>query len=118
MSRNRDEQGRYRSEVPLDDVRQFFVGSEPRTAGEIADELDVSNRTVLNKLDMLHERREIERKDVGARAVVWYRESNPRTAAEALAKMTGRPVEEFLPDDEYPVPELDEMEWQRVEPEP
>lgn len=112
VSQNRDDQGRYEEKVPLDAIRAFFEGSEPRTAAEIADELDISNRAVLNKLDELHERGEIKRKKVGGRAVVWYRELNPRTAAEALADVTGRPVEEFLvTEDEYPMSAPDELEW-------
>ena len=114
MSRNeRDDQGRYTGKVSLDDVRAFFERSEPRTASEIADGLGISNRAALNKLDELHEQGEIQRKKVGARAVVWYRELNPQTAAEALSEMTGRPVEEFLADEaEYPMPAPDELEWE------
>ena len=117
MSQNeRDDRGRYTEKVPLDDVRAFFERSEPHTAGEIADELGITNRAALNKLDTLHEQGEIERKKVGARAVVWYRELNPQTAAEALSEMTGRPTEEFLADeDEYPMPAPDELEWEEVE---
>lgn len=111
----RDERGRYRETVSLDAVRELFRRSEPRTASEIADALDISNRAALNKLDELHENDEINRKQVGARAVVWYRELNPETAAEALAEATGRPVEEFqVPEEAYPSPELDELEWERA----
>ncbi|MDX1746651.1 MAG: HTH domain-containing protein [Halobacteriales archaeon] len=117
MSRQeRDESGRYREKVSLDEVRQFFRRSEPRTAAEIADELDISSRAVLNKLNRMHDNQEIKRKKVGARAVVWYRELNPPTAAEVLAEMTGRPVEDFeSPDDAYPMPALEDLEWERVE---
>ena len=117
MSRNeRDDRGQYTEKVSLDDVRAFFERSEPHTAGEIADELGVTNRTALNKLDTLHEQDEIQRKKVGARAVVWYRELNPQTAAEALSEMTGRPIEEFLADEEkYPMPAPDELEWEEIE---
>lgn len=117
MSRQgRDDQGRYRESVPLDIVRQFFRRSEPHTATEIADELEVSSRTALNKLEKLHEAGEIKRKKVGARAVVWYRELNPRLASEVLAEATGRPVEAFEPDfDEYPIPELDDLSSEPVD---
>jgi hypothetical protein len=42
-------------------------------------------------------------------------EYTDKSAAELLAEATGRPVEEFECDpDEYPTPELDDLEW--VEP--
>lgn len=117
MSRQgRDDRGRYEESVPLDDVRQFFRRSEPHTATEIADGLGVSSRTALNKLERLHEAGEIKRKKVGARAVVWYRELNPRLASQVLAEATGRPVEAFEPDfDEHPIPGPDELTHERVE---
>lgn len=113
MSRQeRDERGQYREKVPLDEVRQFFRRSEPRTATEIAEELGITSRAALNKLNELHANDEVKRKKVGARAVVWYREMNPQTAAEALSDLTGRDVDEFLPGEEYPMPELHELDWE------
>jgi len=112
----RDENGRYREKVSLDDVRQFFRRSEPVTATEIADELHVTGRAILNKLNRMHENDEIERKEVGARAVVWYRALNPETAAEVLSDATGRPVEHFeIPDAAYPMPDPDDLEWALVD---
>lgn len=106
----RDDQGRYEATVSLDAVRQFFRRSEPHTAAEIADDLGVSSRTALNKLERLHEAGEIKRKKVGARAVVWYRELNPRMASELLAEATDRPVEKFEIDaDESPMPAPEEL---------
>lgn len=117
MSRQeRDENGRYREKVSLDEVRQFFHRSEPRTATEIADELDISSRAVLNKLNRMHDNQEIKRKKVGGRAVVWYREFNPPTAAEVLSEMTGRPEEDFeLPDEVFPMPAPDDLDWERID---
>jgi len=112
----RDEDGRYREKVSLDEVRQLFRRSEPRTAREVAEDLDISSRAALNKLDELHQNEEIKRKQVGARAVVWYRELNPQTATEALAEMTGRSIEAFeLPDEAYPMPDPDELSWERID---
>jgi len=111
----RDEQGRYQETVSLDEVRQFFRDSEPHTATEIADELDLTNRAALNKLETLHEAGEIKRKDVGARAVVWYRELNPQMAVELLAETTGRPIDDFAIDtDEEPMPAPDEVAWEPI----
>lgn len=72
--RERNDQGRYTEQVSVDDVLRLFDGGEPLTAGEVADAFDISNRAALNKLDELHERGEIERKEVGARAVVWWKD--------------------------------------------
>lgn len=115
MSQGRDDQGRYAETVPLDAVRRFFRRSEPQTAAEIAEELDISNRTALNKLMELHDAGEIKRKQVGARAVVWYRELNPRMASEVLAEATGRSIETFeVNEAEYPMPEPDELARERI----
>lgn len=46
------------------------------TAGEIAERVDVGQRAVLNQLDELRERGVVDRKDVGARAVVWWLTGN------------------------------------------
>lgn len=117
MSRQgRDDRGRYKESISLADVKQFFRRSEPHTAAEIAEALGISSRSALNKLEELHEAGEIKRKKVGARAVVWYRELNPRLASEVLAEATGRPVEAFEIDhDEHPMPELDELTQDHVE---
>jgi len=40
--------------------------------GEIADELDVSKSAVLPRLEELEEEGEVYRKQVGARAVIWW----------------------------------------------
>ena len=68
----RDEQGRFEEQVTLDDVLELFDG-EPLSASDVADRFDISNRAALNKLEQLHEQDEIERKNVGSRAVIWWR---------------------------------------------
>ena len=42
------------------------------TATELAEMLDVSGETARRHLSTLHEQGRVERKDVGARAVVWW----------------------------------------------
>lgn len=71
--RERTEEGRYAEEVTLDDVLALFMDHEPRTASEVAEELGVVRRTAYNKLSELADCGEIEKKSVGAHAVVWYR---------------------------------------------
>lgn len=46
--------------------------AEPLTASEIADELDCSRRTALNKLHALEEQTDIKSKKVGGRSRVWW----------------------------------------------
>jgi predicted transcriptional regulator len=52
----------------MDKVDEPFV-----TATEIADQLDVTNKAVIHRLDELHGEGKVERKKVGANAVVWWR---------------------------------------------
>jgi predicted transcriptional regulator len=52
----------------MDNVDEPFV-----TATEIAERLDVTNKAVIHRLDELHGEGEVERKKVGANAVVWWR---------------------------------------------
>lgn len=42
------------------------------TAGDVAERLDVSGETARRRLSSLHEQGHVERKTVGARAVVWW----------------------------------------------
>jgi predicted transcriptional regulator len=53
----------------MDSLEDPFV-----TTTEIADELDVESQTVLQRMHELHDEGQIKRKDVGANAVVWWRE--------------------------------------------
>ena len=61
-------------ETTPDDVFAVFEKSEDLvlTASEIGELLDVSRRTALRKLETLEEQGRVKRKDVGARAVVWW----------------------------------------------
>lgn len=70
---DRDDTGRYTAKVTLDEILNQF-NREPLTATEIADHFDISNRAALNKLEELHERGDLERKEAGARAVVWWKD--------------------------------------------
>lgn len=103
--RNRDEQGRYVEKLTTARVLVYLRRvNEPVTATELADVFDVTNRAVLNKLDTLHSRGDAERKEVGARAVVWWANgaATPPEDAESAADLLGgfgmlqgEPGEEF-----------------------
>lgn len=96
MSRNddraRDERGRYVETLTAERVLEHLRHvDEPMTATELATEYDVTNRAVLNKLNALHERGAVERKAVGARAVVWWATGPPAPPedADTLADVLG-----------------------------
>jgi MarR-like DNA-binding transcriptional regulator SgrR of sgrS sRNA len=46
--------------------------AEPLTASEVADELECSRRTALNKLHELEEETDLTSKKVGGRSRVWW----------------------------------------------
>lgn len=73
MSKDRDDQGQFVEQVTLEDVLGVLQRTnEPMTGTEIGTELSISNRAALNKLNSLHERDAVRRKEVGARSVVWW----------------------------------------------
>jgi predicted ArsR family transcriptional regulator len=74
MDRERDEKGRYSEEVTPETVLDVLKEADDPvlTATEIADVLDVSRDTIRLKLQDLHERGKVDRKQVGARSVVWW----------------------------------------------
>jgi MarR-like DNA-binding transcriptional regulator SgrR of sgrS sRNA len=69
------DQGR-ETEFTLSDVTEVFESrddyAEPLTASEVADRLDCSRRTALNKLHDLQEETDITSKKVGGRSRVWW----------------------------------------------
>jgi len=75
--RSRSEEGTYTEEVSPEDALAVFTDHEPRTASEVAEELDIVRRTAYNKLVDLEERGDLKRKKVGGRAVVWWRPNPP-----------------------------------------
>jgi len=77
MSQERDESGRYQEAVPLDAVLELFPDTEPRTTSEVAEALDVAQKTAYNKLEALKDRGDIRKKSIGKLAVVWWRPNPP-----------------------------------------
>ena len=72
--------------VMPDDVLKVFDAredrAEPLTAPELADALDCSRRTALNKLGVLADRGDVAAKKVGGRSKVWWTpiETSPESA--------------------------------------
>jgi biotin operon repressor len=85
--------GRIPATTP-DDVLGVFADrddrGEPLTAPELADRLNCSRRTALNKLHDLEDRDDVASKKVGGRSKVWWRpiprdQSPPASARESTA---------------------------------
>ncbi|WP_221621774.1 nucleotidyltransferase domain-containing protein [Halocatena pleomorpha] len=74
MPKSRGPDGTYVENTTTGDVLQVLkTAHEPLTATEIAERLDISNRTALDKLNELNESDPtVIRKQVGARAVIWF----------------------------------------------
>lgn len=72
--RSRDEGGTYEPEVSDEDLLDVFRESEKPvlTAKQIAGEVSIGRKAVLERLHGLEGREVVERMEVGARAVVWW----------------------------------------------
>jgi len=68
----RDEGGKFTEKTSLNDVLELFETGEPLTSTEVGEHLNITRRSALNKLNKLYERGDVDRKQVGARAVVWW----------------------------------------------
>ena len=77
MSQERDESGRYQESVSLDAVLELFPDTEPRTTSEVAEALEVAQKTAYNKLRALEDQGDIHKKSIGKLAVVWWRPNPP-----------------------------------------
>jgi DNA-binding Lrp family transcriptional regulator len=83
----RGSDGRFGAKVTDADLIEAIerTGEPVVTAGELADELPIGRRAVRERLADLQDRGLVDRKDVGARAVVWWlvdtEEDDPAPAA-------------------------------------
>jgi len=75
MERERNKSGQYVEQVTLDAVLHVFEDADVPvlTANEVADELDCSRPAAYNKMEELVEQGDLQKKKVGARAVVYIR---------------------------------------------
>lgn len=88
MSRSRGDDGRYVEKTTLDDVIAVLIeASEPVTGKEVGNALGISNRSALDKLNELHSREQVERKKVGAGAVVWWLTDDQRARGGPVAPL-------------------------------
>jgi predicted nucleotidyltransferase len=74
MPQLRGDDGKFLEKVTINEVLELLeTVNEPLTAPEIAAQLDISNRTALDKLNELNVRDPtVRRKQVGASAVIWF----------------------------------------------
>lgn len=81
-SQPRGDSGEFEETVTEQDILKVFdAADEPfLTAGEIAERLPVSRQAVNYRLQEMHEKGLVGRKDVGARAVGWWAEVAPEPA--------------------------------------
>ncbi len=75
MERERNEKGQYTEQVTPESVLTVFEDAElpVLTATEVAEELDCSRPASYTKLEELVRREAIQKKKIGARAVVYIR---------------------------------------------
>lgn len=82
MSENRNDRGQFIERVSPNSVLELLLrADEPLTASEIGEELDFTNRAALNKLNELYDQGKIQRKEVGASAIVWWCEAEALSVA-------------------------------------
>jgi hypothetical protein len=104
MSQAREDDGKFVEGTSPDEVFELLKGeNEPLTATEIADHLDISNRTALDKLNELNGREPtVIRKQVGANAVIWFirhgavHEQAFETFADRLTDAVGEDIERII----------------------
>lgn len=75
MERERDDRGKYVEQLSLDEVIAVFDEADVPvlTASDVSEMLDCSRPSAYNKLEELVEMDELQKKKVGARAVVYIR---------------------------------------------
>jgi response regulator of citrate/malate metabolism len=75
MQRERDDAGQYVEQVTLEHVMAVFDQAElpVLTASEVAETVGCSRPAAYNKLEQLTDRGDLQKKKVGARAVVYIR---------------------------------------------
>jgi predicted transcriptional regulator len=108
VSRGRDESGKYTAQTGSEQVLQVLrEHPDPVvTATEIAEHLDVSAETARRYLSDLHENGKVRRKQVGARAVVWWLSDETDAPATPLTGLVG-----MLDEDAVEQAERRSREW-------
>ncbi|SEP25275.1 hypothetical protein SAMN04487948_12715 [Halogranum amylolyticum] len=76
MDRERDNQGRYSTQITPQRVLEVLSEADTPvlTAKQVAESIGCSGEAARQKLQALHEEDRVGKMNVGARAVVWWRE--------------------------------------------
>lgn len=76
MDRERDNQGRYSTQITPQRVLEVLAEAETPvlTAKQVAESIGCSGEAARQKLQALHEEGKVGKMNVGARAVVWWQE--------------------------------------------
>lgn len=84
QDRERNDQGQYVGTISLEDVLEAIrhTDSPIATAKELGEILDCSSEAARQKLITLHEQGHVERRTVGANAVVWWLTDTEDTSNE------------------------------------
>jgi hypothetical protein len=104
MSQTRGDDGKFIEKTTIDEVLAVLeTANEPLTATEIADQLNISNRTALDKLNELNASDPtVMRKQVGASAVIWFirhgavHEQAFEVFADRLTAECGEAIEQII----------------------
>ena len=70
----RDDRGQYRTAVSDDEILSFFgrAGRPYQTAQSVGDEFNLERSTAYRRLQRLADEEQLQKDEVGARAVVWW----------------------------------------------
>ena len=87
---HRDESGEFAEKVSDHDVLEAFDEADApvQTANELAEELSISRSAMHYRLKRMRDQGLVDRKETGARAVVWWRVDR-KTTAEPLRDLVG-----------------------------
>jgi DNA-binding IclR family transcriptional regulator len=83
----RDDSGEFTEKVSTQDVLKVFDAADAPvlTARELADELSLSRSAMNHRLNRLHDKGLVDRKETGSRAVAWWATVAPQLSDEAIA---------------------------------
>lgn len=86
QDRERDDHGQYVATISLEDVIEAlrYTDSPVATAKEVGELLDYSSEAARQKLITLHEQGRVERRTVGANAVVWWLTDRESTTIDEI----------------------------------
>ena len=90
MNNERNSHGRFIERVSLNEITDVLaVRDEPLTAKEVGEEVGITNRAALNKLNELADTNRVERKKVGGRSVVWWLSDEQRSRGGSAKPLRG-----------------------------